>query len=531
MPQAPNPKELSGLAETSQRAILGMDVVSFSTLADNHQLAVIRRLMVFIREALAFHAVTDDEVRWSPAGDGGYLTFITDTACRLAIDVAFSVFEKLKYPANDESDHLTIRAALHAGIVAEDADMFRSTNIWGNGINTTARILSIGKPSQLLVSLQYFDDYLKDQREREFSIGRSYSRTVKHGVHVNVMNISRDGLGLSDTDATDKQWSHIGNLWRKTAVEYEFFVGDTMRSSDTIAAIAATKFLFALGERDRVLEFCRILSNDESTPDSGFPQQGPNLFTVMPPDVLMDVIEKIKPRFVEAGEIICNDGSLADMCYLPIAGSAIMECAGREIPIPFKKGQLYGEMGLWVSNLIRTETAKALEPGLVLELNRDDFSRILANHPGVADVVYGMIKLKIIENTWHSSDFFPGLGKELNCNFSNLSAECNKFTEGDRLGLTTHAYILLTGRVRIVAFNGAESEVTGGRRCDKMGVVGIASNIGMPDGNTGEVLEETVAVRIHHDTLRDLQRRYPRIRESWDSVCAQRMDNIGFSVG
>ncbi len=508
-----------------------MDVVSFSILTDDEQIQVIRTLIVFIREALAFHAITDDEVRWSPAGDGGYLTFTTDSACRLAIDVAFSLFEKLKYQPARASSRFTIRAALHAGIVTEDADMFRTTNIWGSGINTTARILSISKPSQLLISAQYFDDYLKEQREQEFSIGRSYSRTVKHGVHVQVMNADRSGLCLSDSDAADKQWSHIGNLWQKMADEYEFFVSDTLRSADTIAAIGAAKFLLRLGKRDPVMEFCRVLSDAESTPNSGFPQQGHNLFTAMPADVLMEVIEKIGARFVTAGELICRDGDHADTCYLPLAGSASIECAGREIPIPFKKGTIYGEMGLWVANLLRSETVRAIDEGLVLELHHDDFSGILAKHPGVADVVYGMIKLKIIENTWHSTDLFPGLAKETTCNFSHLAADCSKFSKGDRLDMREHAFILLTGRVRIQAFNGVEREVSGGKRCDRMGVAGIASGIGTPDGDSAEVLDETVAVRIPHGTLRELHQEYPRIRKTWDSLCAQRLEEVGFSIG
>jgi CRP-like cAMP-binding protein/class 3 adenylate cyclase len=519
------------MGEKSQRAILGMDIVSFSTLTDDNQLHVIGKLMLFIREALAFHAITYDEVRWSPAGDGGYLTFVTDSGCRLAIDVAFSLFEKIKFQPHDAPDRFDIRAALHAGIVKEDSDMFSSTNIWGSGINTTARILSTSKTSQLLVSAQYFDDYLKDQREQEFSFGRPYSRTVKHGVHVQVMNATRGALCLSEAEATDEQWSHIGNLWQKMADEYEFFVKDTLRSAETLAAIGAAKFLLALGEREKVREFCRILSTDESTPGPGYPQQGHNLFTAMPADVLMEVLDVINPRFVKAGEIICRDGLLADICYLPLAGAAQIECSGREIPIPFRKGVVYGEMGLWVSNLIRSETARAINPGLVLELHHSDFCAILERHPGVADVVYGMIKLKVIENTWHSSELFPGLSTDTSCNFSHLSADCAKFAPGDSLDLTEHAHILLTGRVRIRAFTGVDWEVTGGKRCDRMGIAGIISAIGLPDGDAGEVLEETVAVRIPHETLSELQQQYPKIGQTWTSLCARRMDEVGFRIG
>jgi hypothetical protein len=76
---------------TGQHAILGVDIVSFSTLQDEEQLAVIKKLMLLMREALAYNGISDDAYRWSPAGDGGYLTFVTDENCRSAIDVAFSI--------------------------------------------------------------------------------------------------------------------------------------------------------------------------------------------------------------------------------------------------------------------------------------------------------------------------------------------------------------------------------------------------------------------------------------------------------
>src|SRR5260370_5809127 len=126
-------------------AILGMDVVSFSTLDEESQVAVIQRLMRYVKEALLFHGQSDADFRWSPAGDGGYLTFVNPQAGGSAIDVAFSIFERVSGSGAGEVPHakFTIRAALHAGTVREEADLGRDTNISGMGIKTTARILSV----------------------------------------------------------------------------------------------------------------------------------------------------------------------------------------------------------------------------------------------------------------------------------------------------------------------------------------------------------------------------------------------------
>jgi hypothetical protein len=513
-----------------QHAILGVDIVSFSTLQDEEQLAVIKKLMLLIREALAYNGISDDVYRWSPAGDGGDLTFVTDDSCRSAVDVAFSIFEKLSFPARNVSDRFSIRAALHAGIVTEDDDMVRDTNIWGIGINITARILSISKPSQLLVSKQYFDAYMKDQSEGEFSIGKSYWRTVKHGVRVEVMNVSRTGVCLGEDEAIDKQWSHIGNLWYKTAEEYEFLIGDAMRSAEPIAAIAAAKFLLALGGQDRVRELCKMLSRHEPNPECDYPHQSHELFSSMPADVLFGVIERMHPRFVGPGEIICHDGLPAETCFLPVAGSATIEVAGRE-PTSFEKGTMYGELSLWVPNLIRTATIRATDNGLVLELEHQDFCRILQEHSGVADVVNGLIKMKIIDYVWRTPEIFPGLATEQDGDFSNLSAQCEKFKAGEALDLLSFAYVLLTGRVQVRTFNDKVHEIIGGRRFDRLAVAGIVCEIGMPDGSTADVVEETVAVKIRHDVLIELQKKYPIIEKAWNALCGQRLSEIGFSLG
>ena len=250
MGDEPNAAARNKFAVTGAHAILGMDIVSFSTLKDEDQLAVSKKLMRYIREALAFHSIGEDAYRWSPAGDGGYLTFVTDASCHAAVDVAFSIFEKVNSRSGNSTDQFHIRAALHAGVITEDYDLGRDTNIWGIGINTTARVLSISETSQLLVSKQYFDAYLKEQREHEFHIGEAYWRTVKHGVRVEVMNIGRAGVCLGCDEALGKRWRYIGGLWRKMVQEYESLIGDAMHSGEPVAAIAAAKFSAGAGRAE-----------------------------------------------------------------------------------------------------------------------------------------------------------------------------------------------------------------------------------------------------------------------------------------
>jgi hypothetical protein len=61
-------------------------------------------------------------------------------------------------------------------------------------------------------------------------------------------------------------------------------------------------------------------------------------------------------------------------------------------------------------------------------------------------------------------------------------------------------------------------------------VIGIVSSMGNPDGSTALVRRETVAVRIPQAELLELQGRVPAVRNAWNALWGQRMDDIGEAI-
>jgi CRP-like cAMP-binding protein len=504
-------------------AVLGVDVVSFSKLEDEDQVEVIKTLMRYIKESLLFRGQKETDSRWSPAGDGGYLTFVNPQAGKFAIDVAFSIFERVA-GAEGSSVKFSIRAALHAGTVREEADLGRDTNIWGMGINTTARILSVSDQSQLLVSRQYFDTYMKDRRESGYVFGEPYFRTVKHNVFVEVMNVSKPGSPCLNSDAAGgMRWRYLGGLWHKTVEEYQFLISDTMRSDDPVAAIAAAKYLLEMAEEYTAKQLCKMLTQAEADPECNYPPRRHPLFSSMPPDVLLDVVRNITPRVVKADEIICEDGTEAESCFFPVSGQIVVDVPGREGSSPIRKGQILGEFSLWIPNLKRTATIRSLDPGLVLELEHRKLATVLQQHPEVATVVYSLIQRRIVENVLRSPLIFPGLEKLVNEKPSSFGAACKKVAAGGTLDLRQDAFILLIGKVRIHCANGAVLEIVAEGRFDVLPVVGIYTAIAKPDGDTAEVLEDTVAVQVSHAVLADLHKRFPTVAKQWGALYGQRL--------
>ncbi|MCH8804846.1 MAG: cyclic nucleotide-binding domain-containing protein [Planctomycetes bacterium] len=506
---------------------MGMDVVSFSELHDDDQMFAIEHLMRWINEALAYQSLKHEHYRWSPGGDGGFLTFTSTAACRKAIDVAFSICEKLKHPdwIPRNARRIDLRLSLHTGPIREGDELRRETNIWGAGINTAARILSVAAPSQLLMSKQYYDTYIRGQREQDFAIGDLHWRTVKHGVKVEVLNVNRNELCLSEGKASSQRWRIIGRLWKRMVAEYTSLISDTMCSGQPVAAIAAAKFLLELKAHEPVEKLCKSIGQSEFFETDEYPRQQHMLFSRMPDHVLFEVINQIELRRVREGEVVCQQGDPAHSCFFPVSGEIVVDVPGRDEPIPIAMGQIIGEFSLWIPKIARTATVRSIDDGLLIEIHTDRLKRVLEKYPDVADAVYGLIKRRIIDNVLGSKTFFAGVPRESVRDLHSL-AECRKHSPGDVLDLTSSTYIIFKGSVRIQSKQGTAVDLVSSGEFGSEQVAGIVAEIELPDGNEAKVLEETVAIAIAHETLRDVQRRFDTVRDVWNGICGRRLGLI-----
>jgi CRP-like cAMP-binding protein len=521
---AQSTEDLAGI-----HAVLGLDIVSFSTLEDADQVLAIESLLAWTHEALAFNGIGENDYRWSPAGDGGYLTFASHTACRSALDVAFSIAQKIQNPRwrPRSGGKIGLTMALHAGTVTEARELGRNRNIWGTGINMTARILSLAVPGQLLISKQYFDAYIHGQREDEFEIGAVQWRTVKHGVQVEVMNANHHDLCLGDEEARYRRWQAIGNVWSRTIADYKSLVNDAMNSGEPIAALAAGKFLLNLDSPDPVQELCRMIGRTDDRPAAAYRHQTHYLFGLMPPDVLLRVVEAATPRHVAPGAVLCRKGEPARTCFFPVSGALVVDVPGQERPVHILPGQIVGEFGLWIPNITRTATVRSLDESLLLEFDSDQFKSILKDTPLVAEGVHNVIRNRIVDNVMRSRRLFPVSAEEAKEAWAEMRPECEKHEKGAVLDLNASVYILLSGAVTITPPpNMRPLTVRADGTFGAEQVVGLVSDIGSPDGPGATVLEEIVAVRFSRSAVTKLQQ-CDDIGAAWSALCGERLRAIG----
>jgi CRP-like cAMP-binding protein len=509
-------------------AVLGLNIEDFSSLSEGDQINAIQHVYRWINESLANHSLSEEDYRWSPAGSGGFLTFKATKACRKAIDVGFTICEKTRIPdwRPENRDPLKLSLGLHAGIVTEGDDLRKGANVWGVGINIASRILSVAAPSQLLISRQYYETFIGPERELDYEIGVAYWHTVKHGVGIEVMNVNRYNLCLTTEQANNRRWHAIGDLWRQTIEDYKHLVHDAMKSGDPVAAVASSKFLLELKAEEPVRELCHMIGRSELRPTVEYPPQSHILFSQMPPDLLYKVIEDSQPRLFSKGEIIFEQGDPALSCFFPISGTLLVDLPGTGDQVAIPKGEMTGEFSLWIPNISRTARVHAMDDGLFLEIRIDRFRKYLEENPDVASVIDNIIKRRIVENALTSKLLFPDLTTAFKEDLSMIPAVSAKLPAGAEFDLTDKTHFLFSGKVEIDPPDSASMVIEACGSFDALGVLGIVSEIGEPDGPRARVLEESVAVSVPHDFLRDIQDKSDIMRNVWNGICGQRLGHI-----
>ena len=184
------------------RPILTIDIVNYSMRSQHEQLALFKALVEIVRKALPDQARHPVNRLWSPSGDGGSLTFFDtpfDAALITAIMISKYIKDYNKGEFYDENnglfpkpiEPLEIRTGIHSGPVTKGIDFDERQNVWGNGINISARVMSMAKPNQIVISESYFEDasLSQDKDHPGIEITRIGKWWAKHNLPIFLYNV------------------------------------------------------------------------------------------------------------------------------------------------------------------------------------------------------------------------------------------------------------------------------------------------------------------------------------------------------
>src|SRR5207249_8167439 len=189
--------------------VLLIDVVGYSRLLVNEQIELLQDLNQIVRSTECFRAAeTKGKLIRVPSGDGMALLFFRspEEPVRCALEISRTL---------QEHPHFQLRMGVHSGPVNQVSDVNEKTNIAGSGINVAQRVLDCCDAGHILLSghiaedlcqYRHWQPYLQDLGECE----------VKHGLHLHLFNLYKDGLGNREVPEKLKRgrWKHKPALVR-----------------------------------------------------------------------------------------------------------------------------------------------------------------------------------------------------------------------------------------------------------------------------------------------------------------------------
>ena len=125
-----------------------------------------------------------------------------------------------------------------------------------------------------------------------------------------------------------------------------------------------------------------------------------DLMRHLPADQIEAILHCIRHRELKAGEILFRAGEPGDALYIVSHGKVEVlkgaDCDARAIAV-LGEGNAFGEMSL-LSGGPRTATIRAAEDASLLEISKEDFERLVADDPQMADAVKRISHQRAISN-------------------------------------------------------------------------------------------------------------------------------------
>lgn len=102
----------------------------------------------------------------------------------------------------------------------------------------------------------------------------------------------------------------------------------------------------------------------------------------------------MQPRSAKKDEVLFRKGDAADAMYVVTAGRVRFVELGVEVG----KGTLFGEMGVFSTDAIRTATAVAVEPASLLVISADKVRELYYQNPDFGFYLVGVITKRLMED-------------------------------------------------------------------------------------------------------------------------------------
>jgi len=364
------------------KGVLTVDIVDFSLMKNQEQLEAVQSLIKILQGAVPEAENRPDRRLWSPSGDGGSLTF-EDLFTALETAKNLSRWLNDYNTGRPDKPPLRIRTGLHCGTITVRQDFDDRLNVWGEGINISARVAGLAKPGQILASEDFCErtDLLRVGKPEVTYLGRWW---VKHNEFVPIYNLYFEGTGIPPSEV-DVWFEPFSYPLRQAIETYGAMMEEErQRARRPFRVAVLCKRLLDLQPghayaRDVLESFSQTRHSDLSDVQNLYHW----FLSPLLPNAICYFFENATFQYYRKGETIVTEGEDADSLMMVVSGEVAPYIRGNPIPaltkdkaeshpnrqeLVFGEGAIIGEMGLFTEGQKRTATLVALKNSTVLEL-------------------------------------------------------------------------------------------------------------------------------------------------------------------
>jgi CRP-like cAMP-binding protein len=370
------------------KPVLTVDIVDFSLMANPNQMMAIKELIGMLNQAIPSEHNRPEMRIWSPAGDGGALTFWEDI--QVAVDTALALMNfvnQRNQSLEDDSRHFQIRIGLHCGTVTKQIDFDDRENVWGEGINTSARVNGLARPGQILASEEFCTKagLLVRGSPEVVYIGKGWA---KHHKLIHLYNLYMDGAGLPPSEL-DVWYGPFHQPLRMAIDMYKTMLREEQEDPSGPAfrvAVLAKRLMDLDPTNQEARQAITALSQAYMPKVSGARHLYDPFLSPLSPNTLRYFFRKAVFSQYQKGGVIVEEGRRADSMMMVVSGEirptmqgkpmyARTEATGEEPrELIFREGAIIGEMGLFSPGGTRSATLTATRETIVLSLKYVDLS-------------------------------------------------------------------------------------------------------------------------------------------------------------
>lgn len=190
-------------------------------------------------------------------------------------------------------------------------------------------------------------------------------------------------------------------------------------AGNSLHAIAACKLILAIdphhAETQENLASLIAMQSAEERPPSAEPEPSTPLFSQLPRDVFLALVELLEMRRINGGEHIITEGERGHSMFILVQGTVRVVHTPENAPprtlAELGEGSFFGEMGL-ISDAPRLASVIATRDCTLLEVTRDMLAQLGARFPAFERVVQQFYKDRLLDNLLESNPVFKPLSDE-----------------------------------------------------------------------------------------------------------------------